>query len=87
MLGCTIIIYFYLPETKGRSPAEIDEMFEARVPARKWKCKFYFSRHFKATLLMVYLAYVCSTATENFLEGTADAKLKIVVSHSEVRSN
>jgi hypothetical protein len=34
---------------------------------------------------MVYLAYVCSTATENFLEEAADAKLRVVVSHSEVR--
>ncbi|RYP28817.1 hypothetical protein DL767_007035 [Monosporascus sp. MG133] len=29
-------IYFFLPEVKGRSLEEIDEMFEARVPARKF---------------------------------------------------
>ncbi|RYP78557.1 hypothetical protein DL771_000510 [Monosporascus sp. 5C6A] len=29
-------IYFFLPEAKGRSLEEIDEMFEARVPARKF---------------------------------------------------
>ena len=29
-------MYFYMPETKGRTPAEIDEMFEAGIPARKF---------------------------------------------------
>ncbi|KAI5861516.1 putative maltose permease [Durotheca rogersii] len=29
-------VYFYLPEVKDRSLEEIDEMFEARVPARKF---------------------------------------------------
>ncbi|KAI0477063.1 general substrate transporter [Xylariaceae sp. FL0804] len=37
MLGCIIIIWIWLPETKGRTPAELDEMFEARVPARRFK--------------------------------------------------
>ncbi|KAF4495266.1 High-affinity glucose transporter RGT2 [Fusarium agapanthi] len=37
MAGCIIITYLYLPETKGRTPAELDAMFEARVPARKFK--------------------------------------------------
>ncbi|KAG5813399.1 hypothetical protein H9Q74_012721 [Fusarium xylarioides] len=37
MAGCMIITYLYLPETKGRTPAELDAMFEARVPARKSK--------------------------------------------------
>lgn len=39
MAGCIIITYLYLPETKGRTPAELDAMFEARVPARKFKGK------------------------------------------------
>jgi len=26
----------YLPETRGRSSAEIDELFERKVPAWKW---------------------------------------------------
>ncbi|KAK5044917.1 hypothetical protein LTR84_010289 [Exophiala bonariae] len=37
MVGCIIITYFCLPETKGRTPAELDEMFEAKLPARKFK--------------------------------------------------
>lgn len=28
---------FFLPETKGRKLEEIDEMFEARLPARKFR--------------------------------------------------
>ncbi|TGJ82497.1 hypothetical protein E0Z10_g6257 [Xylaria hypoxylon] len=30
-------VWFYLPEVKGRSLEQIDEMFEARVPARKFR--------------------------------------------------
>ncbi|KAK4124780.1 general substrate transporter [Parathielavia appendiculata] len=30
-------VFFYLPETKGRTLEEIDEMFEARLPARKFR--------------------------------------------------
>ena len=37
MVGCIIVTYFYLPETKGRTPAELDEMFAERLPARKFK--------------------------------------------------
>lgn len=32
-----IITYFFVPEMKGRTNAEIDQMFEERVPARKFK--------------------------------------------------
>ncbi|KAI1440377.1 putative maltose permease [Annulohypoxylon stygium] len=32
-----IWIYFYLPEVKDRTLEEIDEMFEARIPARKFR--------------------------------------------------
>ena len=30
-------IFFFVPETKDRTLEEIDEMFEARLPARKFK--------------------------------------------------
>jgi len=33
----TIGMFFCLPETKGRAAAELDEMFEAKIPARKFK--------------------------------------------------
>ncbi|KUL92248.1 hypothetical protein ZTR_02325 [Talaromyces verruculosus] len=36
MLLSVLIVFFFLPETKGRSAAEIDEMFEAGVPAREF---------------------------------------------------
>lgn len=39
MLGCIIVTFFWFPETKGRTPAELDEMFEARIPARQFKSK------------------------------------------------
>ena len=32
-----VFIYFFLPEVKGRSLEEIDEMFMARLPARKFR--------------------------------------------------
>jgi len=39
--GCVAIIllvyYFFLPETAGRTFAEIDELYALKVPARKWK--------------------------------------------------
>ena len=37
MLLNLIICYFVFPELKGRTAAEVDEMFEARLPARKFK--------------------------------------------------
>jgi hypothetical protein len=40
MFLCVVITFFCLPETKGRSPAELDAMFAARVPARKFKSEF-----------------------------------------------
>ncbi|KAJ5720713.1 uncharacterized protein N7483_008647 [Penicillium malachiteum] len=32
-----VYLYFYMPELKGRTVAEIQEMFQAKVPARKFK--------------------------------------------------
>lgn len=37
MALCIVFTFFHLPEVKGRSPAEIDEMFHDRLPARKFK--------------------------------------------------
>lgn len=39
MLVHFLIAFFAFPELKGRTAAEIDEMFEARLPARKFKGK------------------------------------------------
>ncbi|KAH6684929.1 general substrate transporter [Plectosphaerella plurivora] len=39
MAGCIVITYLYLPETKGRTPAELDIMFAARLPAHVFKGK------------------------------------------------
>lgn len=33
----TILAYFIMPESAGRSPAEIDEMFNDHVNLRKWR--------------------------------------------------
>jgi hypothetical protein len=39
--GCVFVTliwtYFYMPETMGRTVAEIDEMYRAGVPMRKWR--------------------------------------------------
>lgn len=39
--GCIFVTiiwaYFYMPETKGRTLAEIDEMYRIRLPMRKWR--------------------------------------------------
>ena len=32
-----MFVYFYVPEVKGRTLEEISEMFEARLPARKFR--------------------------------------------------
>ncbi|KAJ5231357.1 uncharacterized protein N7469_005945 [Penicillium citrinum] len=37
-MGATLVfMYFFMPETRGRTFAEIDEMYAANVPARKWR--------------------------------------------------
>lgn len=36
MLIWLVLTYFFLPETRGRTFAEIEALFEAKVPARKW---------------------------------------------------
>jgi MFS transporter, SP family, sugar:H+ symporter len=36
-LIAAVWVFFFLPEVKGRSLEEIDEMFEQRLPARKFR--------------------------------------------------
>lgn len=47
MLFSVLTVFFYLPETRGRSAAELDEMFEAKVPARKFSSKHFLQRGWK----------------------------------------
>ena len=35
-LPISVFMWFFLPETKGRAAAEIDELFERKIPAWKW---------------------------------------------------
>ncbi len=39
--GCVFITvlwtYFYIPETKARTMAEIDEMYSLKLPMRRWR--------------------------------------------------
>ncbi|KAH6686402.1 general substrate transporter [Plectosphaerella plurivora] len=36
LLFCIVFVYFYVPETKGRTYSEIDELWQIGVPPRKW---------------------------------------------------
>lgn len=36
MIG-VVITFFFVPEMKGRTPSEIDHMFELRLPARQFR--------------------------------------------------
>lgn len=45
---CIVVIYFFIPETFNRSYAELDEIFQERVPARKtpdYVCKGTLAAH------------------------------------------
>jgi MFS family permease len=37
MAGIIVFFYFLMPETRGRTFAEIDEMYAADIPMRKWR--------------------------------------------------
>ncbi|OJJ55914.1 hypothetical protein ASPSYDRAFT_157598 [Aspergillus sydowii CBS 593.65] len=37
-MACVLVfVYFYMPETKGRTFAEVDEMYDAKIPMWKWR--------------------------------------------------
>jgi len=37
-MACVMVfVYFFMPETRGRTFAEIDEMYDAKIPMRKWR--------------------------------------------------
>lgn len=37
-MACVIVfVYFFMPESRGRTFAEIDEMYDAKIPMRKWR--------------------------------------------------
>lgn len=82
MLFVLVTTFFCLPETKGRSAAELDEMFEARVPARQFKRERY-SIFFLPVLLIKSTDYQCRTARENFLEEVSMEKNGAVVVQAE----
>ncbi|OQD88460.1 hypothetical protein PENSOL_c072G03311 [Penicillium solitum] len=37
MAGIIVFFYFFMPETRGRTFAEIDEMYAAKIPMWKWR--------------------------------------------------
>ncbi|KAB8073521.1 general substrate transporter [Aspergillus leporis] len=37
MAGVLVFAYFFMPETRGRTFAEIDEMYDANIPMWKWR--------------------------------------------------
>ncbi|KUL85291.1 hypothetical protein ZTR_07918 [Talaromyces verruculosus] len=37
MAGVLVFVYFFMPETKGRTFAEVDEMYDAGIPMWKWR--------------------------------------------------
>jgi hypothetical protein len=84
----TVLTYLYFPETKGRSPAEIDEMFEAKLPARHFKGNTADPHLQLVELICCSLGYVCRTANENFIDTEAkdvtELKNMAASSHVEV---
>jgi len=67
MILASVWIYFLLPETAGRSLEEIEEMFEAHVPARRFSCELltYYSLREVRKQLTPCPAYVCKNSLGN----------------------
>ncbi|KAK3331384.1 general substrate transporter [Apodospora peruviana] len=70
-------VFFFLPETKGRTLEEIDEMFEARIPARKFK-NYVCVGH-------VVPAHKSAEELERPASGSENEKATSQVQHSEVK--
>lgn len=93
MAACIVITYLYLPETKGRTPAELDAMFEARVPARKFKGTF--SSHKSSLLscmscrpsrsltLSLMIDYQCNLSMESYMN---EEKIVAEIDHHEPKA-
>jgi hypothetical protein len=81
MAGCIVITYLYLPETKGRTPAELDAMFEARVPARKFKGNI--DRSAYQCIANHYSDYQCNLSMESYMN---EEKIVAEIDHHEAKA-
>lgn len=74
MLVCLIFTYFCYPEVKGRSPAVVDEMFAARLSARKFRGMLLLSAvRCSSFRLMNYSGYVSQLPLEKSAQDEKDA--------------
>ena len=76
MLVITILAFFLLPETKGRSFVEVDELYEKRVPAWRWSSFQTTSRLNSATQIQDELSVTTNSQdAEKLKDGTPDCKV------------
>lgn len=61
--------YFFFPELKGRSLEEIDEFFQAKVPAGKSRGKMSLILQMKSTVMLISATRLATSGTER---GTQD---------------